>query len=387
MTKTGLNYYDLLKASNLTPSSLQAWVDGYFDQYNVRMWDGFDFDPEPMIDYTYEQFQSELKINVMATYVNPDSPAKAQSTQGFSLLSGTIPTIKTNLERDAKEVRDLMKIDKMMGGNAIVTSAISQLYKKFDHMLSSHVNSITFQRNQMVSRGKLELLDTMNPNGIVGVTYSAQIPDANFITKTANAKWWTTAAHTAEGTEANPIVDLKARVRALNNVGITKITMEIDALTLADLVNHSKVVQAIGYGLNPLADSAAIAQAVGNNLTDSQRIEKLASIIGVTIKPIDNIASVEKFNKTTKKIEFTQIRGFAADTCVFYPTGKLGSIKHVLPLMPATDNGGAVALYFNGSLVSRVYSDINTNVQYYNTEQAVLCVIDIPKYVYNLKVA
>lgn len=382
--KTGLNYYDLLKASNVDAASFQAWIDGYFTQYNTAMWDGFAFDTMPMIDYTYESFQQDLKMNVMADIVNPDSPAKSQSTAGFSLLSGTIPTMKTKLERDQKEVRDLMKIDAMMGGNAVVTSAVSQLYKKADQMLSSHVNRISYFRNQLVSTGSVSIVDANNPNGIVNVTYSSQIPAGNFTALAGNYKWWTSAAHTTEGSSCNPVSDLQAKVEQLNLIGVTKITMEVDKLTLKAIVRHSLVLQAIGFNLSPLATSTAIAQQVATNLFVDQRIAALADLLGVTIKPIDNIASVEKFNKTTKAIGLTQIRGFAADSITFYPTGDLGTIKHVLPILPTTDNGGAVAQYFNGSLVMRIYSDINTNMQYYNTEQAVLPVIDKPKYVFNL---
>ena len=71
---------------------------------------------------------------------------------------------------------------------------------------------------------------------------------------------------------------------------------------------------------------------------------------------------------------------------IFRPAGELGVIKHVAPLVPAVGAGGAVARYYNGSLILRVYSDINTNVQYFNTKQAVLAVIDKPKYVFRLEV-
>jgi len=58
-----------------------------------------------------------------------------------------------------------------------------------------------------------------------------------------------------------------------------------------------------------------------------------------------------------------------------------------LPIMPATGFNGSLAQYFNGSLLLRTYSDINTNVQYFNTEQAVLTVIDKPKYFHILNIA
>ena len=80
------------------------------------------------------------------------------------------------------------------------------------------------------------------------------------------------------------------------------------------------------------------------------------------------------------------MNSFAEDVVVFRPAGSLGVIKHVMPLIPPTPNGGALAQYFNGSLLLKIESDLNTKVQYFNSEQAVLAVIDKPKYVYRLEV-
>jgi len=386
MQATGLNYYDLLQSAQVAPSQLSIWLDVMFEKYNTAMWDGFVFDTTPLIGYKYEQFQAELQINVMASYINPDSQALEQSTEGFSLLSGSVPTIGTRLSRDEKEVRDLMQIQKNFGDVSAATAAAKQLFKTFNQMLTSHVNAITYQRNQMVSKGKLEILDTNNPQGLVNAVYSAQIPVGNFTALAGNYKWWTDATRATEGTSADPIKDLEEKILQLNDLEINDITMEADVLTLKAVIKHSKVLQAIGYSLNPLVTTDAIAVAVGTNLTTEQRITALGNILGITIKTINHTAQVEKINKTTKKVEKTKMRSFEANTFTFYPTGNLGTIKHVLPLIPPTNNGGAVAQYFNGSLLSRVYSDINTNVQYFNTIQSVLTVIDKPVYIFNLVV-
>ena len=386
MQATGLNYYDLLQSAQVDPSQLSIWLDVMFEKYNTAMWDGFVFDTTPLIGYKYEQFQAELQISVMASYINPDSQALEQSTEGFSLLSGSIPTIGTRLSRDEKEVRDLMQMQKNFGDAQAATIAGKQLFLTFDKMLKSHVNAITYQRNQMVSKGKLEILDQNNPQGLVNAVYSAQIPAENFTVLTGTSAWWTSAARTTEGSAANPIKDFEDKVLQLNDLEIDNITVEADILTWKAVMKHSKVLQAIGYSLNPLVTTDAIAIAVGTNLTTDQRIAAFGNILGVTTKAINHTARVEKINKTTKKVEKVKMRSFAENAFTFYPTGNLGTIKHVLPLIPPTNNGGAVAQYFNGSLLSRVYSDINTNVQYFNTVQSVLTVIDKPVYIFNLVV-
>jgi len=74
MHQTGLNYHDLLLAALGQGGNFQAFIDGYFaNKYNTQMWDDFDFDVVPMMNYTYQDFQKELKMTCMATIVNPDS--------------------------------------------------------------------------------------------------------------------------------------------------------------------------------------------------------------------------------------------------------------------------------------------------------------------------
>lgn len=386
MNATGLNYHDLLQAAGVTPNSFQAFIDGYFaTKYNTAMWDGFEFDIAPMLDYTYEQFQAELKLNVMATYVNPDSPAKMKSTEGFSRLSGTIPTMKSALVRDAKEQRELMKMQ-MASGDSTVNLAISQLYRTMDQLLGEHTNSISYQRNQMVSTGKLELLDSNNPGGLKNITFSAQIPTGNIVTKTGNGKWWTDATRATEGSSSDPIADIEAEIQKMQDVGVSAITIEMDKLTLKAALSHSKVLSAIGYNLNPLVADATVAKAIAGNLSYNQKVAAFQGLFEATLKVTDQIAAVETFDKETMRPKSTQMRSFAANVVSFYPTGNIGKIKHVLPILPGQGFTGSLARYFNGSLLMRTYSDINTNVQYFNTEQALLTVIDKPKYFHILNV-
>jgi hypothetical protein len=384
MYKSGLNYYDLLQAAGIRPENLSAWIDGYFaDKYNTAMWDGFSFDIFPMMDYSYQQFQAELKVNVMATYVNPDSKVKARSTEGFSTLSGTIPTLAARLERDEKEVRDLMNAQ-VRQSNSVVKQAMALLYRKVDDLLGSHANSITYQVNQMKSLGELNLLDTNNPGGIQNVKFEAQIPSGNTTTKTSTAAWWTTAAHTTEGSASDPIKDMKAEIRKLRNVGVTNVVAEVEYLTFQDILSHSKVLTAIGYNTYIGAAGDAAALNIGTTLGDDARKLALERIIGCPIKVTDHIAAVEAYDNKTMSIVKTQLNSFAKDVMIFRPAGDLGVIKHVQPILPPPGGNVALAQYFNDSLVLKVHTDTDNNVQRFDTKQAVLAVIDKPKYIYRL---
>ena len=386
MHKSGANYYDLLQSAGVRQDNLSAWIDGYFaDKYNTAMWEGFSFDLFPMMNYTYEQFQKELQVNVMATYVNPDSQAKARSTEGFESLTGTIPTLADKLIYDTKEIRDLMQASAFQP-NATVKQATALLYRKVDNLLSSHVNSITYQVNQMKSNGKLSLLSANNPNGIQNIEFSANIPTANTTALEGDYKWWTDSTHVTEGTSADPIKNMKAEIKKLRNVGVTNVVMEVEFNTFEDLLEHSKVLTAIGYNAYLGAADASAALAIGTSLGEDARKATLQRILGCAINVVDHVAYVESWDKTTMAITKTQMNSFAEDVVVFRPAGSLGVIKHVMPLIPPTPNGGAIAQYFNGSLLLKIESDLNTKVQYFNSEQAVLAVIDKPKYVYRLEV-
>ena len=386
MYKSGLNYYDLLQAAGIRPENLSAWIDGYFaDKYNTAMWDGFSFDIFPMMDYSYQQFQAELKINVMATYVNPDSKVKARSTEGFSTLSGQIPTLAARLERDEKEVRDLMNAQAMQS-NSVVKQAMALLYRKVDDLLGSHVNSITYQVNQMKSLGELNLLDTNNPGGIQNVKFEAQIPESNTTMKKSTAAWWTSAAHTTEGSDSDPIKDMKAEIRKLRNVGVTNVVAEVEYLTFQDILSHSKVLTAIGYNTYIGAAGDAAALNIGTTLGDDARKLALERIIGCPIMVTDHIAAVEAYDKKTMSIVKTQLNSFAKDVMIFRPAGELGVIKHVQPILPPPGGNVALAQYFNDSLVLKVHTDTDNNVQRFDTKQAVLAVIDKPKYIYRLEI-
>ena len=386
MKKTGLNYYDLLQSAGLSSDELQSWVDGFFaNKYNATNWEGFKFDLTPMMDYTYQQMTAELGVNVMATYVNPDSDVKARSGDGFSVITGTIPTMKTRLERDEKEIRDLMIATKMNPESATEV-ALAQLYKKVDTLIGAHANSITYQVNQMKSAGELTLLDTNNPGGLVDVTFSAQIPTGNTTTLLTDKRWWTDEAHETEGSASDPIKDLKAAIKKLRYAGVGDITLEIESNTFDDLLYHSKVVTKLGYSVFSNATSDAAALAMGQNLDDDTRAAALGRILKCTVKPVDHKAEVEVWDKDSMSIVKTQLDSFKRDVCVLRPSGDLGVIKHVQPILPPATAPGSTARYFNGSLVLRTWADINTNLEYFNTVQAVLAVIDKPKYVYRIVV-
>ena len=382
------NFYDLVGSALGTLENYQGYLDKVMAvKYNGLQLDGFTFAAGMQVGFTYAQIQKELNLNVMATYVDNDSAGKNRGTQGFQLTTGKIPRMKTRREYDENQMREIMVLQQRFGGNNVqaLNAALNALFTTTDDMIGSHTNSLTFQRHQMVSRGKLELLDTNNPNGITNVTFSANVPAANITTKTSTAAWWTSAAHTAEGSASNPIKDLVAMIRAARLKGITDVHFEADYFTLEDLLNHSAVKTAIGYALQPMANSDAIAQAISTNLGFDGQKAALERIIKTNIVAVDSIVSVEKWDNTKKALGYSQIRSFAPDVFVLVPNGNLGEVLTVEPLKLPLNNG-TYGDFYGGRLLLTVDFEIQKKIQYFQSEMTSLVVPNKPQTMYYLNV-
>ena len=92
-----LEFYDLLSRAlgGSDPARLQGYIDEVMpNKYNGLQLDGFELDPDMQLDFTYEQLQGEVGLNVMASYVDLDSPAKPVSREPVQIATGKIPRMK-----------------------------------------------------------------------------------------------------------------------------------------------------------------------------------------------------------------------------------------------------------------------------------------------------
>ena len=351
-----LTYNDLVTSALGNIRNLQEFIDDVFaEKYNGLQLDGFRFAPEMQVDFTYEQIEKTLGLNVMATYVDIDSPGTPISMDGFTLTTGKIPRMKKRAEYDENEMRKIMVLQERFGNTSLrsINAAKRTLFDVTDKLIGSHTNSMTYQRHQMISKGQLEITSTNNPSGIASVTFSASVPGANKTTLTGNYNWWADATHAAEGSSSDPIKDMRAKRRAMEQKNVISMHMEIDSLTFEDLLGHSAVKKAIGYHIQPLAGSDTIASAIAVNAGFDAQKAVLEKLIGCRIVPIDSIVAVEKFDKATMALTQTQIRAFSPDVCVFVPDGLLGEVKTVEPVkLPLTN--GTYADYYGGRLLMTV---------------------------------
>lgn len=383
MDRYDLEFYDLL--SRALGSNDSAALQGYLDEvvaskYNTLQLDGFDFDPDMQLDFTYEQLQSEAGINVMASYVDLDSPAVPNGTAPVQIATGKIPRMKMVEYFNEDKLRKQYILEQRFGASSdrVRNSALNSLFNTADTLIGGHTNSLTYQRHQIVSRGKFELTSANNPNGIVNQTFAAHVPSANVTTLSGAKRWWTDSVCEIEGASANPVKDLREWVKAARRKSGVPMHIEVDSDYLDAVLNHSKVLAAIGTRLFPFADTdnQLAAAAVQSPTTKKETFEML---VGASVKVIDSMVSVETWDKDAKKLTTTSFRAFEDNVLVLVPDGRIGTVKTVEPIAIA---GGTYATFYGGRLLLTVGADYVKKCQSFNTEMTSLVVPSVPQHFY-----
>ena len=389
MDTFNIQFYDLL--SRALGGNDNKRIQDYLDtvmaaKYNSLQLDGFTFNDDMQLDFTYEQVQNELKMSVMAQYVDVDAPAIPLGAEGFTLETGKIPRQKMVEYLNEDKARKQLLLEQRLGADSsrAINSAKDKFFTTVDTLFGGHTNSLIYQRHQVVSAGKLHLTDTNNPRGIKDVTFASHIPSGNITTKTSTARWWTSVSngvYSSEGAACDPIKDLKKMVRNAQDKGVSAMHFEIDKLYADQVVQHSKIVEAIAIRLYPGAIGDTLTgfkSNVAQQNTDDLLV-LLGKIVGAPFKVIDSIVSVEKWDDTNKKLSRPQFRAFEANVLVLVPDGSLGEVITVEPIALAGGNYGS---FYGGKLLLTIDFDYVKKCQSYNTEMTSLVVPDKPQYMW-----
>lgn len=380
-------FYDLL--SRALGASDSAHLQGFLDEvmvqkYNALQLDGFAFNPDMQLDFTYEQIQAEIGLNVMASYVDVDSPAVPIGTEGPQLSSGRIPRMKMVEYLNEDKTRKMLITEQRFGASSdrVRQAAVKNLFVTVDRLIGGHTNSLTYQRHQMVSAGKLTLTDVNNPNGITDVTFSAKVPEENITTLSGANRWWTSVSdgvYSAEGASCNPVADLKKIVRTARNKGVRG-HFEVETTYMDQILGHPKILSAIAAQVLPLAD-AGVGSAYVSNMADSAKDAALAAIVGAPFVRIDSLVTVQKWDKNQSKLTSQTFNAFDGNVVVFVPDGSLGQ---VLTVEPIALEGGVYGGFYDGRLLLTVGVDAVKKCQSYSTEMTSLVVPDKPRYMWYL---
>ena len=379
------NYYDLM-TFGLGKQKFQDFVDKFQLKYNTPQTDGFAWDSEIQLDYTYEQLIASLGITTLPVYVDADSEGLDKSLGEFKIGSNKIPTQKHRYAMNAKMLRERMLMVQRFGESALNNDTrnalMDMLFESTDKLLGGNRNALTHQRMQVCSTGQFTIGLENNPRGIQGITFDFGIPTANKVTLTTTARWWTNAEHIAanEGSASDPLMFLKNKRKEMKKLGYPDGHFEMAEDLYDDLLTHSKVLQRIGYSLYPAAAGANAAQSYAANLTDDAKKDAIARIIGAPIKTYDSRAAVEKFDAEAKAIKPVTIDNFKKTNVSFVPNGQIGTIKSVRPMVFTDDPTQRIAWFDGGRTLITNRFESKTKTMYVESEMAVLCVPNMPQY-------
>lgn len=383
------NYYDLM-TFGLGGASFQQFVDRFQEKYNVLQADGFAWDPEIQLDYTYEQLIASLNIATLPVYMDEASQGLDKGFGEFKIGSNKIPTQKHRYPISAKMLREHMIMVQRFGDAALNTATQSalmeMLFTSTDNLLQGNRNAITHQRMRVASTGQFTIGLDNNPRGISGLTFDFGIPAANKDLLSEESRWWKTNEHTTanEGITSDPLLYLKNKVKAMRKKGFPAGHFEIASDLLDDLLTHTKVLKRIGLALYPSAAGATnpdlVASQYAQNMTDEGKLDAIRRIIGASIIPRDSIAAVDKFDEKSKSLKVETIENFDPLNVAFVPDGQIGTIKSVQSMVFSDDPTQRIAWFDDGRTLLRQMFNAETKSMYVESEMAILCVPSMPQY-------
>lgn len=371
--------------------SWQQFVDRYLEKYNSVNIEGFEFAPT-QLNYTWSQLIASTGATTLPAWVDPESPGYEAALREVQAGTGNIPTFKKFFRLNRVILQERLQLIQKFGAAALnseMKNAFMGLIDEgTDGLIDSFYAALTHQRMQIVSTGKFTINSTNNPRGVRDIIIDFNIPANHYDTLTGTSRWWTDAAHTTEGSAADPIKYIKDRVKAIRRqfhfLGAMHLEMSQDLYD--DLLSHTAVLKRIGQTLMPgitgTASQVADAQVTyAQNLLDEQKANYLSKLCGITIVPRDTYAYVDKVGTDVDgnpDIVTEQIENFKKENIAFVPDGKIGDIKGVTPLTLGYDED-KVARYFEERLVLTQRAEEKTHSIYIESEAAQLCVPSVPQ--------
>lgn len=387
-------FYDLLSLALGSSDSyvLQSYLDNVMaSKYNELNIPGFAWSDSMSPDFTVEVLYKNVDIIPMAQYVDLDSPAVPIGTSGMGGYTAKIPRMKLSEYYNEDKMRKVMLAERKLNGlrngaNDVINAARNTLFVTTDTLIGAHVNSLSYQRHQMVSRGVLDINSTNNPMGVKELRIEAKVPTKNVTTLKGTARWWTSLSdgtYSTPGSACDPVKNLRDMVRNAQLSGLRNMHFELEFNYADQVAAHPEVVKAVATELLVGAVNEDWAIAKVNYMTTEAKLATLGKIVGAPFQIMDHVSTVQKFNKDTQKLENKQLNAFEPSVIVLVPDGQIGEIVPVEPIVvndPAATYGG----FFDGRLLLTVTYDASKKAQAYETELTALSAPTMPQYMYYL---
>lgn len=373
------SYYDIMALGLADAANYQEFVDTMFaDKYNAPQTDGFLWDDNIQLDFSYEQLEAELGVYAMATFVDLNSPGGTHGNQTATISTGKIPRFKHGFVMDEKMIRENMILAQRFGNvtQGMQNQLAKLLFNSTDKLIGGNYNTLTYMRHQAISTGQFAITASNNPGGIANLTFDFGVPAANkkfpggFGDKGTVYAW-------SDTTNANPIGDLQDMVDYADDNMIPVGHFEMSKALWNTFKNHPNVKKQVALFVNMNADISNVANfLVTDSMIRSFLIE--AGLPPITV--VDSLVTADKYNPLTRAIEYTQIRPFDETKVVLVPDGQLGTIKAVEPIV-LQDPAARVALYDGGRTVLTQTFDSKNKIQYIESELTALVVPSVSRYI------
>lgn len=392
MTRTP-QFYDFI-AKGLTDygyTDLTQYLNDMFaEKYNAdKTYEqmGFPLNPSLPIRPTYEQIEVNVRPYTMATHVDIDSDGPTKSTDGIALKMGQLPIWKHEFAIGRKELREQMYLADRIGSATpeIVDVAMEQLFITTDSLLGGNYNTMLYNRHQIVSNGGKLVINAQNSHLGIPLELDFGVPSKNKKTEA----WYTKNASTGAITEKSGITPIKTmknvRRDAEQKDNAPQGHWEVSKTTWDDLMELDYFRKQYALAKRPDISTDANRLAWAETIEDSEIKSYIESRIGAKIVVVDHVGYIEKFNTTTKKMEYVNCPSFVEGVMVYVPDGAIGDTQFGRPIYMETP-GARTALYDGGrTLIRQVFNDENM-IQVIKSEFTGLPVPNKTRWLYYLTV-
>lgn len=392
MTRTP-QFYDFI-AKGLTDygyTNLTQYLNDMFaEKYNAdKTYEqmGFPLNPSLPIRPTFEQIEVNVRPYTMATHVDIDSDGPTKSTDGIALKMGQLPIWKHEFTIGRKELREQMYLADRIGSATpeIVDVAMEQLFITTDSLLGGNYNTMLYNRHQIVSNGGKLVINAQNSHLGIPLELDFGVPSKN---KKIEA-WYTKDASTGAITEKTGITPIKTmknvRRDAEQKDNAPQGHWEVSKTTWDDIMELDYFRKQYVLAKRPDIESDTNRLAWAETIEDSEIKSYIESRIGAKIVVVDHVGYIEKFNTTTKKMEYVNCPSFVEGVMVYVPDGAIGDTQFGRPIYMETP-GARTALYDGGrTLIRQVFNDENM-IQVIKSEFTGLPVPNKTRWMYYLTV-
>jgi len=337
---------------DVSGSSLTKYLDDMFAlKYNADQTfaqEGFPLNPNIPLDSEWEQLNATIRPYTLAAHVDIDSDGPTKSTDGLTLNMGNLPTFKHEVPLSKKTVREKLQLAQRLGAldTDIVDTIMNLFFMSNDSLLGGNYNTVLYMRNQLVSN--MANLIINGDNSPLGIPLSIDfgVPQKNKISSV-----WYTVSDGNVVQSAEIVSGSIIPMQVLRNVKKNAETIDFCPTGHWEISKGTKEALISMKYWRDMYTSARYTDTtnlalLSQQATDDDMIAYISRIIGAPIIVKDHIAQIEKFNTTTKKVEYTNLNSFKDGVMVYVPDGAIGDCQFGKPF--AIDMPGAKIGWYDG---------------------------------------